>query len=193
MAKNKRKHRSKGRRPAYSKEILGLAALMVAQKKLIPLKDDVSFKMFLSSPTAESNACLRSMLSAMIGREVTRARVTNSEIVPEFVKGKMPRMDVNCTFNDGQKADIELQLSTAGDDQKLRALYYASKLYAGSLREGMLYKNAPNVYRFPNGKQRLSALQKVAGAVRYASLCVAQACWHSQECRRNTAWQWTHT
>ena len=147
MAKNKRKHRSKGRRPAYSKEILGLAALMVAQKKLIPLKDDVSFKMFLSSPTAESNACLRSMLSAMTGREVTRARVTNSEIVPEFVKGKRPRMDVNCTFNDGQKADIELQLTTAGDNQKLRALYYASKLYAGSLREGMLYKNAPNVYQ----------------------------------------------
>ena len=56
-------------------------------------------------------------------------------------------MDVNCTFNDGQKADIELQITTAGDDQKLRALYYASKLYAGSLRKGMLYKNAPNVYQ----------------------------------------------
>ncbi len=56
-------------------------------------------------------------------------------------------MDVNCTFNDGQKADIELQLTTAGDNQKLRALYYASRLYAGSLREGMLYKNAPNVYQ----------------------------------------------
>ncbi|MCR5622297.1 MAG: Rpn family recombination-promoting nuclease/putative transposase [Treponema sp.] len=147
MAKNKRKHRSKGRGPAYSKEILGLAALMVAQKKLIPLKDDVSFKMFLSSPTVESNACLRSMLSAMTGREITRARVTNSELVPEFARGKMPRMDVNCTFNDGQKADIELQLTTAGDDQKLRALYYASKLYAGSLRKGKLYKNAPNVYQ----------------------------------------------
>ncbi len=147
MAKNKRKHRSKGRRPAYSKEILGLAALMVAQKKLIPLKDDVSFKMFLSSPTAESNACLRSMLSAMTGREITRARVTNSELIPEFARGKMPRMDVNCTFNDGQKADIELQLTTAGDDQKLRALYYASKLYAGSLRKGKLYKNAPSVYQ----------------------------------------------
>ncbi len=120
---------------------------MVARGQLLPLKDDVTFKMFLSSPTPESNACLRSILSALTGREVTAAKVTNSELLPEFVKGKMPRLDVNCKFNDGEMADIELQLSRAGDDQKLRSLFYACKLYAGTLGSGKLYKAAPNVYQ----------------------------------------------
>ena len=40
-----------------------------------------------------------------------------------------------------------LSSPTAGDNQKRRALYYASRLYSGSLREGMQYKNAPNIYQ----------------------------------------------
>ena len=115
MAKNKRKHRSNGRRPAYSKEILGLAALMVAQKKLLPLKDDVSFKMFLSSPTAESNACLRFMLSAMTGREVIRARVMNSELVPDGVDEGLKKAANWCKFISGS-TDPKV-LETLGSDE----------------------------------------------------------------------------
>ena len=126
---------------------MDLAARMAAQRMPLPLKDDATFKMFLSDPSPESNACLRSILSAMTGREVTSARVRNSELVPEMPKGKMSRLDVNCEFNDGQKADIELQLTKADDDQKLRALFYACKLYAGSLKKGKLYKTAPSVYQ----------------------------------------------
>ena len=33
------------------------------------------------------------------------------------------------------------------DDQKLRALFYACKLYAGSLKKGKQYKTAPSVYQ----------------------------------------------
>ena len=54
---------------------------------------------------------------------------------------------MNCEFNDGQKADIELQLTKADDDQKLRALFYACKLYAGSLKSGKKYRTAPSVYQ----------------------------------------------
>ena len=147
-AKRKRKsNQKKARKPAFSRALLAQAAEMVARGERLPLKDDVSFKLFLSSPTPESNACLRYFLSAVTGREVAKAKVTNSELLPEYRKGKMPRMDVNCEFNDGQKADIELQLTKADDDQKLRSLYYACKLYAGSLGRGEKYKNAPNVYQ----------------------------------------------
>ena len=113
QSKRKNKSRSlrgKGVHPAFPKELMDLAARMVAQKVPLPLKDDATFKMFLSDSTPESNACLRSILSAMTGREVTTARVKNSELVPEMPKGKMSRLDVNCEFNDGQKADIELRL-----------------------------------------------------------------------------------
>ena len=92
-AKRKRKsNQKKARKPAFSRALLAQAAEMVAQKRLIPLKDDVSFKLFLSAPTPESNACLRYFLSAMTGREVVVAKVTNSEVLPEYRKGKMPRL-----------------------------------------------------------------------------------------------------
>ena len=137
----------RGSKPVLSKELMELASAMAASGKLIPLKNDVTFKMFLSDTTPESNACLRYLLSALTGREVTKANVTNSEVLPEYAKGKMPRMDVNCEFNDGQEADIELQLTKEDDDQKLRSLFYACKLYAGSMERGMKYKNVPNVYQ----------------------------------------------
>ncbi len=145
--KRSRSPERRGRGTAFSGELMELAAAMAASGRLIPLKDDVTFKMFLSDPSPESNACLRYLLSALTGREVTSAKVTNSEILPEYAEGKMPRMDVNCKFNDGQKADIELQLTKADDDQKLRSLFYACKLYAGTLRSGAKYRSVPNVYQ----------------------------------------------
>ena len=137
----RRSNRDRGGRSAHPEE------LMAIQRMPLPLKNDATFKMFLSGPSPESNACLRSILSAMTGRKVTSARVRNSELVPEMAKGKMSRLDVNCEFNDGQKADIELQLTKADDDQKLRALFYACKLYAGSLKSGKKYGAAPSVYQ----------------------------------------------
>ncbi|MBP5156274.1 MAG: PD-(D/E)XK nuclease family transposase [Treponema sp.] len=35
----------------------------------------------------------------------------------------------------------------ADDDQKLRAVFYACKLCAGSLRRGMAYRTVPSVYQ----------------------------------------------
>ena len=169
--------RVNGGQPAYPRELLDLAARMAAQKiplPRLPLREANEFPrcgnsrvadrfvtlcvaqghwhsarvpMFLSDPAPESNACLRSMLSAMTGRVVTTAKVKSPELLPELPKGKMPRLDVNCEFNDGQKADIELQLTKADDDQKLRALFYACKLYAGSLKRGKKYRTAPSVYQ----------------------------------------------
>ena len=74
MQHNKRKHKphsGRGSKPAFSRELLARAAEMVSRGELIPLKNDAAFKMFLSAPTPESNACLRSMLSALTVREVT--------------------------------------------------------------------------------------------------------------------------
>ena len=68
-------------------------------------------------------------------------------LFPHIQKNQLEAIPIPSVTSVQQKADIELQLATAGDDQKLRALYYASKLYAGSLRKGKLYKNAPSVYQ----------------------------------------------
>ena len=76
----------------------------------------------------------------LTGRTVTEATVTNAELLPDLIGTKKPRMDVNCVFDGGQRADIELQLISQKDDQRLRSLYYASRLYSSSIREGELYK-----------------------------------------------------
>ncbi|MBQ3687869.1 MAG: hypothetical protein II932_08550, partial [Treponema sp.] len=70
--KRKRKaHQKKARKQGFSRALLAQAAEMVARGERLPLKDDVAFKMFLSGPEPESQACLRYFLSAMTGREVT--------------------------------------------------------------------------------------------------------------------------
>ena len=136
-----------GEEKFFTKDILDQAVLMTLQKKKMPLKSDIPFKMFLSANTDASHASLCNLLSAFTGRKVTDAIVTNPEILPVFIGGKMSRMDIKCEFDGGQMADIELQLTQAGDDQKLRALYYASRLYSSTLREGELYGSAKTVYQ----------------------------------------------
>ena len=131
----------------FGPKVLARAAQMVAQGRRLSLKSDATFKIFLSDNTKESRACLRMFLSAAIGRKVRRARVTNPDLLPDIVGKKKPRLDVNCELDGGQLADIELQLTKAGDDQKLRAMFYGSKLFTSKLKEGELYKNAPCTYQ----------------------------------------------
>ena len=129
------------------RKVIMRAAQMVAQGRRISLKNDTTFKIFLSDNTKESRACLRMFLSAVIGRKVRRARVTNPDLLPDIVGKKKPRLDVNCELDGGQLADIELQLTSAKDNQRLRAMFYGSKLFTSKLKEGELYKNVPTVYQ----------------------------------------------
>ncbi len=46
--------RVKGGQPAYPRALLDLAARMAAQRMPLPLKDDATFKMFLSDPAPAS-------------------------------------------------------------------------------------------------------------------------------------------
>ncbi len=148
MKKNiKQPFPSEGEERLFGRDVLALAARMVAQGRRLSLKNDVAFKLFLASDTKESRACLRHFLSAVIGRTVRRARVKNPDLLPDIVGKKKPRLDINCEFDDGQRADIELQLTKADDDQKLRALYYGSKLFSGTLNEGEFYEAVPAVYQ----------------------------------------------
>ena len=131
----------------FGKEVAKEARRIARSGRKMNLKSDVGFKLFFCNDTEESRTCLRLFLTAATGRTVTEANVTNGELLPEFIAVKYPRLDVNCTFDGGQRADIELQLTRANDDQLLRSVYYACKLYSGALKEGMQYTSAPNTYQ----------------------------------------------
>jgi predicted transposase/invertase (TIGR01784 family) len=64
-----------------------------------------------------------------------------------MVSDKTSRLDINCVFENGDKADIELQCSREDDDQRNRALFYGGKLVADSLKKGEKYDKMKKTYQ----------------------------------------------
>jgi len=109
--------------------------------------DDVVFKAMLTSDTDVSREALRSLLSACTRREVSAVRVTNNDLVPPHREAKTPRLDVHVTFNNGESADLEMQINKTDDDLKARAELYAAMLLSGQSRRGRKYQEIKRVYQ----------------------------------------------
>ncbi len=131
----------------FSDEILAAADEAIRMHRRMKLTTDIIFKMFFCGKTPESKECLRRYLSAITNRNITSLTVSNPEILPEMITGKNSRLDINCTFDDGNTADIELQCSKANDSQRNRALFYGAKLTANSVEEGNSYKDMKMSYQ----------------------------------------------
>ena len=128
-------------------EIIEQAKREIAEGKLISLKTDVGFKLFMAGKTPESKYCLKKFLTAITRREVVDAEVTNSEIYPDFLSAKEARLDVNCIFNDRNHANLEMQVVRREYDQVKRALFYASKLMSSTLSSGESYNEIGEVHQ----------------------------------------------
>jgi predicted transposase/invertase (TIGR01784 family) len=128
-------------------EVREQAALAVAQKKTLNLKNDIVFKSFFSKGCPESVYCRHKLLSAVIGRTVTESRVLNPELLPTRTDGKFPRLDIHCVLEDGSEVDVEMQNSMYNDDQIKRSLYYAATLTHNSLSSGEPYSQLPHIYQ----------------------------------------------
>jgi len=115
----------------------------------IPLNvmDDKVFKKMLASDTEDSRIALRYLLSACTRREVTAVKVINSELFPVYHGGKSPRLDIRVNFNDGEAADIEMQIEKTNDDLKNRATYYSAMMQSAQAGRGRLYKNIKRAYQ----------------------------------------------
>lgn len=127
--------------------ILAEAEKNAREGKLLDLKSDVTFKSFFSKSSKESAYCRRRMLSAVIGRTVVDTKVLNPEILPSYVAGKVTRLDIHCTLDDGSEVDVEMQNSKYDDEQIKRSVYYVTELAANSLKSGDLYQQMPNIYQ----------------------------------------------
>jgi predicted transposase/invertase (TIGR01784 family) len=109
--------------------------------------EDVVFKAMLTSDTDVSREALRRLLCACTRREVSAVRVTNNDLVPPHHEGKTPRLDVHVTFNDGESANLEIQINKTSDDLKARAELYAAMLLSGQSRRGQKYQEIKRVYQ----------------------------------------------
>ena len=119
----------------------------VAEGRLLDLKSDVVFKSFFSKDTKEGVYCRTKMISSVIGKTVKTATVLNPDILPDFISGKFPRLDIHCVLDDGSEIDVEMQGTKAHDDQIARSVYYAVSLAKSSVKQGMIYSQMPRVHQ----------------------------------------------
>jgi len=130
-----------------SRELKRLAKENAAQGKHLCVMNDIVFKTMLTSDSEDSHEALRSLLSACTHREVSGVRVKNSELLPAHLNAKLTRFDIHVTFNDGESADLEMQLCRPEDDLKKRAVQYTAMLMSGQSRRGRYYREIKRVYQ----------------------------------------------
>jgi len=135
------------KRYQFLKELKRLAKENYAQGKPLCVMDDIVFKTMLSSDTEDSREALRYLLSACTHRAISKVQVTNNDLPPLHMDAKVSRLDVHVIFNDGEAADLEMQMEKSTDDLKTRAAYYAAMLMAGQSRKGHRYGEIKRVYQ----------------------------------------------
>jgi predicted transposase/invertase (TIGR01784 family) len=122
------------------------AKLYASQGKSLNPMQDFVFKALFSGKDDDSQQALRALLSDCIHRPVKDVRVLNSELLPEYLTGKTVRLDVHVSFNDGEQADMEIQIRISADHIPTRSLIYGAKLLAAQARRGKQYRQIRRVY-----------------------------------------------
>jgi predicted transposase/invertase (TIGR01784 family) len=130
-----------------SRELKRLAKENAAQGKHLCVLNDIVFKAVLTSDSEDSREALRHLLSACTRRQVSGVRVKNSEMLPAHLEAKLTRFDVHVTFNDGESADLEMQLCKPDDDLRNRAVMYTTMLMSAQSRRGHAYREIKRVYQ----------------------------------------------
>ena len=110
----------------------------------ISMTNDYLFKAFLQ----ENKKALAGLISALLhlppGR-IRQTRVENPIILGQKVDAKTVILDVNVTYNNGVRVNLELQVVNE-DNWPERSVYYACRNYA-ELNKGELYKTVKPVYQ----------------------------------------------
>jgi predicted transposase/invertase (TIGR01784 family) len=118
-----------------------------AESKPLSVMKDAVFKAMLTMDTDDSREALKSLLSACVRREVSAAQVVNNDAVVAHLGAKALRLDVNVVFNDGEAANLEMQVGKTDDDLRNRATLSATMLLAAQSRKGRPYREIKRVYQ----------------------------------------------
>ena len=134
-------------RSRSERELKRLVAETAAQGKPLSIMNDAVFKAMLTADTEDSREALRSLLSACTHRQISTVLVTNNEPVRAHLDVKAVRLDVNVTFNDGEAANLEMQMGVSGDNLKDRAAFHTAMLQARQPSRGRHYYEVKRVYQ----------------------------------------------
>ena len=111
------------------------------------LMDDMVFKIMFTMGTADSQEALRCLVETCTKREVDKVKVLNTELFPARIDGKAGRLDIKVNFNDGEVANLEMQVQRTDDNLKNRAAFYASMLLSAQPNKGDKYHEIKRVYQ----------------------------------------------
>ena len=103
---------------------------------------DPSFKAMFTQETEESNAALQDFISVLIGREVRKIALVPNEPPVDSLNEMQMTFDVSVTFDDGERADIEMQSRSQNYDYAARAEIQAARNelhYVGKFKGGHNY------------------------------------------------------
>lgn len=112
----------------------------------INIKNDFVFKEVFASNDDLSRGALQELLSAYLRREVIDVHITTNEIRANYLLQKETRMDINVIFNNGERANIEMQLVNHKDDLIPRMAYYLAQLFTSQPLRRKRYKDLHNTY-----------------------------------------------
>jgi len=113
--------------------------------------DDHIFKTLLTHPEAKS--VLISLLSATMDRHVTDAIVRNNELPVSDDNEKGERLDVNCTIDTGDQADVEMHGSRIEEMDSghisfiNKYIYYLTDLHSSQKSKGVKYHKLARTYQ----------------------------------------------
>ena len=107
---------------------------------------DPIFKAIFTQGTDESNLALKGLISAAIGKEVSSLTLQPNEPPVEVPDDMQMSFDVSVVFNDGERADIEIQGRQYDYDFGVRAEIQVARLLNMNAKKGSEWQ-AEKVYQ----------------------------------------------
>ena len=104
---------------------------------------DFSFKAMFTADTKESNAALKDFISTVLNRSVTEIQLMPNEPPVQTAEESQMSFDVSVKFNDGERADIEVQARSEDYDYAARAEIQAARLLSTSNVKGDRWRTLP--------------------------------------------------
>ena len=104
---------------------------------------DSSFKAMFTADTKESNAALKDFLSTILSREIMEVQLMPNEPPTQVAKESQMSFDVSVKFNDGERADIEVQTRSEDYDYADRAEIQVARLLSTSNMKGDNWDTPP--------------------------------------------------
>lgn len=107
---------------------------------------DLVFKAMFTQDTPDSKGALMDFLSSIIGKPVADVQIQGSELPVDGMGEKQSIMDLHCVFNDGEHANVEIQVRNRGD-MCVRAEYNMCKLHGKQSLKGLDYSDLKPTYQ----------------------------------------------